>query len=607
MRNVNKLFKIIRLNWRCMVEFELLYRFFSVLIFAPILLIMFNISMTISGYKYITVDNVNGYIKSPITIIMVIMLVLTVTFFALMEISANIYIIDQSYQRNITNIKDVLIFSLRNAIRAFSIRNIFLAIMVMATTLFLNTGITSGYISTVSVPGFFTAFITANKYLKRILYATMILSAFFFIKWIYVFQYFTLEKCSFVTACKKSNNLNKGHKLKDFVTILLMEMLCTAVFAAVTALVVLIFAGIYKFFSSYEIVYYMMLSAVIVVTTMLGVLFLALSMPMLFACISVMFYRHKVETGERIQHCMKSKYRVDIIKKKKIKRLEHIIFWVSLAVCTVYVYMAAAGNISLNVEYLKSMEITAHRGASAKYPENSMSAFEGAVELGADWIELDVQQTKDGEIIVMHDSNFKRTTGKNCNVWKMKYEDVENLDCGKWFSKDYKGERVPLLKDVVEYAKAEGIKLNIELKPTGHEKDFEKAVIDIVNEYEYKNRCVITSQNYKALKNVKKYDEEITTVYVMGVAYGNILKLTAADNFSIKYYYATDELIKRVHNAGKELYVWTVNSESSINKMIDLNVDNIITDNISLAKKCIYRKKAGNKAVKYFDKLLLKE
>ncbi|MDE5780326.1 MAG: hypothetical protein K2I03_02445 [Lachnospiraceae bacterium] len=131
--------------------------------------------------------------------------------------------------------------------------------------------------------------------------------------------------------------------------------------------------------------------------------------------------------------------------------------------------------------------------------------------------------------------------------------------------------------------------------------------MDIVNEYEYKYRCVITSQNYKALKNVKKYDEEITTVYVMGVAYGNILKLTAADNFSIKYYYATDELIKRVHNAGKELYVWTVNSESSINKMIDLNVDNIITDNISLAKKCIYRKKAGNKAVKYFDKLLLKE
>lgn len=607
MRNVSKLFKLIRLNWKRMVELELLYRFLSVIIFAPVLLLMFNISMKISGYKYITVDNVNGYVKSPVTIIMVLMIVLMVTFFALIEISANIYIIDQSYQRNVTNIKDVLLFSLSNAIRAFSIRNVFLAIMVMAATLFLNTGITSGYMSTVSVPGFFTAFIEANKYLKWVLYGLMVLMAFFFIRWIYVFQYFTLERCSFVTACKKSNNLNKRHKFKDFIIITLLELLCMAVFVAATGLVVLVSAGIYKFFSSYETIYYIMFSAIVVVTTMLGVLFLALSMPMLYASISVMFYRHKVEVGEKIVHCKKSKYQADIIKKNKIKKLEYIVFWVSLAVCTVYVYLAATGKISLNVEYLKTMEVTAHRGASAQYPENSMSAFEGAVELGADWIELDVQQTKDGEIVVMHDSNLKRTTGKNDNVWNMTYEDIQKLDCGKLFSKDYKGERIPTLMEVVEFAKDEGIKLNIELKPTGHEKDFEKSVIDIVNEYEYRNKCVITSQNYKTLKNVKKYDEDITTVYVMGVAYGNIIKLTAADYFSIKYYYATDELIKRVHNAGKQLYVWTVNSETQINKMIDLNVDNIITDNVKLTKKCIYRKKAGNKAIKYFDKLLLKE
>lgn len=607
MRNVNKLYKIIRLNWKRMVEFELLYRFLSVIIFAPVLILMFNISMKVSGYKYITVENIDGYLKSPVTIVMVILLILMVTFFTLMEISANIYIIDQSYQKNVTNIKDVMLFSLGNALRAFSIRNIFLAIMLMSATLFLNTGIKSGYLSTVSVPGFFMAYITANKCLKWLLYGFMVLSAFFFIRWIYVFQYFTLEKCPVVTACKKSNNLNKGHKLKDFIIILLLELLCMVAFALVTAFIVLISAGIYKFFSSYEIVYYVLISAIIALTTMLGVVFLALSMPMLYSCISVMFYRHKVEIGEQIQHCKKSKQKFDVLKKKKIKRLEYIIFWTLLAVCTVYAYMAVTGKVSLNVEYLKTMEVTAHRGASAKYPENSMSAFEGAVKLGADWIELDVQQTKDGEIIVMHDSNLKRTTGKNKNIWKVNYEDIENLDCGKWFSGDFAGEKIPLLKEVVEYAKDKDIKLNIELKPTGHEKDFEKAVIDIVNEYRYKNKCVITSQNYKSLKNVKKYDEDIVTVYVMGVAYGNIVKLTAADNFSIKSYYATEDLIKRVHNAGKQLYVWTVNSESSINKMIGLNVDNIITDNISLAKKCIYRKRTGSRAVQLFDKLLLKE
>lgn len=605
--NVNRLFRILKLNWKRMAEFELMYKVLSVMIFTPVLVVMFNASMKISGYKYITIDNVYRYLKKPTTIVMLVLIILMVTFFTLMEISANIYIIDQSYQRNITNIKDVLLFSLKNAIRAFSIRNIFLAIMMMAATLFLNTAVTSGYIGFISVPGFITAFISANKYFRWVLYGIGAVLILLFTRWIYAFQYFTLEKCSFIKACKKSSNLNKGNKLKDCVVIILLELLCSIAFILAVVPIVILFAGIYKVFSSYEIIYYVLLSAVIVIITILGVLFIALSMPVLYTCISILYYRHKVEKAEEIVHCKKSVYQFDLNKKKKIKRLEYIVFWVALAVCTVYVHMAASGKINFNVEYLKTMEVTAHRGASVKYPENSMSAFEGAVELGADWIELDVQQTGDGKIIVMHDTNLKRTTGKNKNIWDMDYDDIAKLECGKWFSKDFKGEKIPLLEEVVEYAKDKGIKLNIELKPTGHEEDFEKTVIDIVDEYGYKSKCVITSQNYTTLKRVKKYDEEVTTVYVMGVAYGNIVKLKAADNFSVKSYYADEELVRRVHNAGKQLYVWTVNTEAGINKMIDLKVDNIITDNINLAKKCIYRKKAGGKLVRFFDKLLLNE
>ena len=127
----------------------------------------------------------------------------------------------------------------------------------------------------------------------------------------------------------------------------------------------------------------------------------------------------------------------------------------------------------------------------------------------------------------------------------------------------------------------------MELKPTGHEKDFEKAVVDIIREYGLENDCVITSQVYGVLERVKEYDPEMETVYVMSLAYGDITRMEAADHFSVEASSATVRMVSRVHNAGKQIYAWTVNSEKSINSMIENRVDNIITDNIPLARQCV--------------------
>ena len=259
-----------------------------------------------------------------------------------------------------------------------------------------------------------------------------------------------------------------------------------------------------------------------------------------------------------------------------------------------FTYGLYRGDYNLNIEYTRRLEVTAHRGASVFYPENTMSAFVGAKKLGADWIELDVQETKDKEVIVIHDTNFKRTTGVDKNTWELSYKEIEKLDAGSFFDKKYKGEKIPLLKDVVEFAKENNIRLNIEIKPTGHEKALEKEVVDIINEENFEDSCVITSQVYDVLKKVKKYDKNIKTVYVMSLAYGDITSLKDADNFSIEAMSINKKLVKRVHNEGKELYAWTVNTKESINNMIDLNVDNIITDDITLAKDTIYSSKTSN-------------
>ncbi len=228
-----------------------------------------------------------------------------------------------------------------------------------------------------------------------------------------------------------------------------------------------------------------------------------------------------------------------------------------------------------------------------------MIAFEKAKEMGADWIELDVQETKDGKIVVIHDSNLKRTTGINKNVWDVSYDKIKDLDAGSFLDKKYSDARIPLLEDVVKWAKKNYIKLNIELKPNGHEKNLESEVIDIILENDFIDNCVLTSQTYYILTNIKNYNKDIKTIYVMSVAFGSITNIDNADHFSVEASNVNKSLVNNIHKNGKELYVWTVNNETNIKKMLDYNVDNIITDNIELTKKLIDENKTSNIILEY--------
>lgn len=181
----------------------------------------------------------------------------------------------------------------------------------------------------------------------------------------------------------------------------------------------------------------------------------------------------------------------------------------------------------------------------------------------------------------------------------MDYSEISQLDVGSSFDSAFEGERVPQLSEVIDFAKKNDVRLNIEIKPTGYEHEFEKSVAEMICEEQFWDQCVVTSQVYDVLENIKQSDDRIQTVYVMSLAYGDINKLTAADHFSVEAASVTEKIISDVHNAGKEIYAWTVNTQQSINRMIDLNVDNIITDNITLAKECIYLSKTSDVVSEY--------
>ena len=239
----------------------------------------------------------------------------------------------------------------------------------------------------------------------------------------------------------------------------------------------------------------------------------------------------------------------------------------------------------------QNIEITAHRGYSSKYPENSLIAFKEAIKLDADWLELDVQQTKDQKLIIMHDYNFLRTTGIDKNVWEVTYDEIKDYDIGSFFNPDFQNERVPLLEDVIKLAKENNVKLNIELKPTGHEINFEKSVINMLHKYNYTNKSVIASFSYDVIKNVKKFDKKINTIFISFNLEQDISYYKDADSFSLFTPIINANLVTEIHKNHKTVNAWTPNTEEEINEMINLNVDNIITDDLELAKNVMRKVK----------------
>ena len=140
--------------------------------------------------------------------------------------------------------------------------------------------------------------------------------------------------------------------------------------------------------------------------------------------------------------------------------------------------------------------VTAHRGYSTAAPENTLPAFQLAIDHHSDRAELDVQMTKDGVVMVTHDTSLRRCTGRNANIYDLTFAQVRELDAGRWFSARYAGTQIPTLEEVLDLCKGK-IQLNIEIKPNAATPELEAETVRIIREKGFEKDCVITSQSYE--------------------------------------------------------------------------------------------------------------
>jgi len=246
----------------------------------------------------------------------------------------------------------------------------------------------------------------------------------------------------------------------------------------------------------------------------------------------------------------------------------------------------AVGAVLLQTTPVKdSTEVTAHRGASTLAPENSLASARAAIEVGADWVEIDVQETADGHVVVYHDADFKRLAGNELKIWDATLSDLADIDIGSSFDPEFKDERVPTFEQILQTCKGKA-GVAIELKYYGHEVELEKRVIEIIEKHDMESDVVIMSLKREAVEKVKKMNPKLRVGQLAAAAIGSLQRVDA-DFLAINASMASRDFIQKTQAGGREVHVWTVNDAVTMSMMIGRGVDNLITDNPALARKVL--------------------
>jgi len=240
--------------------------------------------------------------------------------------------------------------------------------------------------------------------------------------------------------------------------------------------------------------------------------------------------------------------------------------------------------------------IIAHRGASAYYPENTLSSFEGAIAMGADMVELDVQLSSDKEVVVFHDEKISRCTDGRGRIADHTLAQLKKLDAGSWFDKKFQNTRIPTLAEALIICKNK-IAVNIEIKTEAVSKMFfggiEEKCLKIVERSVMNGHVVFSSFDPCAIMHLKQIDNNITVAVLFEKKiYGSklpsdIIESVGADAFNCSGSEFNQKWLANVKLNNIPVNIYTVNDTKNMKRFINLGVSGIFTNKPDLLRRVV--------------------
>jgi len=579
----------LRLSWKQLAITDIVYKLIAFVVLTPLVGILFRVFLAISGRSVLADQDILFFLLGPAG--WVTLLVVGAVWIAIiaLEQAALMTIVCGAAQDRRIRIRSALHFTARQAcpILQVTVRMVALALLAAAPLLIAAGAVYLVFLTKYDINYYLSekpaAFWIAGALLGGIFSALVAAIGYLLSCWAFALPLLLFENVAPHEALRISRERTAGHRLAVALWVA-GWFVATAILAAVgTGAVGLVGRLVVPLATGSLTTLVMTVGAMLVLWG--GVNFaVTLLTTTAFSVLLVSLYRN---LGRRGGPELTPLVAVDSPATGAVFRLRRRTVLAGTAVAVLLAaIMGVAAVKSVRLE--DHVEITAHRGASGAAPENTLAAVERAIADEADWVEIDVQESADGVVLVVHDSDLMKLAGTDLKIWETAAEDLRKVDIGSSFGPEFAGERVPTLDEVLRTCKGR-VGLNIELKYYGHDQRLEQRVVELVEAHKMQSDIVIMSLEHNAIRKVRSLRPEWKCGLLSAVAVGDLTTLDA-DFLAVNVGIAIRSFVQSAHRNGKEVHVWTVNDPVTMSAVIGRGADNIITDDPALARTVLLQR-----------------
>ncbi len=596
---VKETYQIMNINFKNLILFELVYRGGTRTIFYQLVNMGLKFSLKMSGYSYLTLGNAVDFFLKPWSLLIFLVLAVTGLILIVMEIGGLITVYSGAAYSLCIPFGEILPGAVRKVVDEVKRGNVQLLVIGLANYVLVDLYYLYRMLSHVKPFNFVVKEMWASSWARVGIVLVLAVFVILVIPSVFVFHGCMIEQKSYRDSRNNSLELLKSRMVPTCLRQVGYQVLMAAGFILTYLGCMVVIAIGVTFLGRQDL----KLALLLQVADHMEWIFLfageAMAMTVHIALVTVEYYQYRSFRKHPGQGWDFFYTKGPFFNRKMGK-----VFLVALSLVgglclfeTIYNGNSIAKSITVQTG------ITAHRGGSLTAPENTMAALEAAVEQMANRAEIDVQETADGVVVLFHDGTLKRQTGSSKRIADLTLGEIQEIDIGSWFSPDFAGERIPTLKQVMEYAKGK-IDLNIEIKNMGNDSYLPDKVLELVLEYEMQDQCIITSTNRNYLKKLKNMDPDIKTGYIISAAYGDYYSDEFVDVISIRSSFVNGRMVDAAHEAGKAVHAWTVNTKAEMERLYSLGVDDIITDHPVMAREVLYEEEPAYGLAEYLLPIL---
>ncbi|UKS60922.1 glycerophosphoryl diester phosphodiesterase membrane domain-containing protein [Bacillus toyonensis] len=562
-------FQTVKFAFWNVLTFQLAYKLLAAIVFVPLFGIIFNKLLYFGGYANATNDELLAFLKTPYGILAIVILSLLALFLIFTEFAVLIIISYFAHKRQKVKLRPILYKTVTYLPTLFTYCLPGFILYAVVLLPLLNMGYETALIPQIQIPNFITGELFKTTMGQVGYYTFFAVVAYLNLRWIFVLAIVVLEQKPFRTAARKSAALVKESFFKVLFFLVGFFISIGIVYILFFGIYLLCLWGVYEFTNPEGTFALLAESTISVFLTSTLYLFSFIVTPFYIMAITRL-YLQKVPVEDVLLE-----EGLDYSKTKADKCFFQKHRWKFISVYIVGIItagMVVAFIVTFISNSYKEPIIMAHRGYISKGVENTKEAVQGAIDAKADYAEIDVLQTKDGELAVIHDLKLKRLANANVHVSDLTMDELRQLT----LSQDGFSGQISTLDEIIKLAKGK-IKLNIEVKLHGGEKDFVNKVLKAIKDNEFEKQCVIQTLHYPLIKEFKRANSDIKVGYILYASRAN-LKNVKADFYVAEEYMLNKKLVKEARKLNKPIYVWTVNDMESLKAYYKLNVDGIITD-----------------------------